>query len=112
MSDLKARLLAPRLPEGDVEIGGVGTVRVRALTRAELLHVGRLESKGPAAMERYTLACAMLDPAMTEDDVAAWQQASPAAELNVVSEKVNELSGIAPGAPKEAYKSVRGEPGS
>lgn len=112
MSDLKARLLAPRLPEGDVEIEGVGTVRVRALTRAELLQAGRLESKGPAAMERYTLACGMVDPAMTQDDVAAWQQASPANEMNAVSERINELSGISAGAAKEAYKSLRDEPGS
>lgn len=106
----KEALFAPRLPEDDVEIPGIGTVRVRGLSRHEMLTAGRLESKGVEAMERYMLHCGMVDPAIGEDDAARWQKVSPAGEIMPVVAKINELSGIGPGAQKEAYKSVRDEP--
>lgn len=106
----KTALTARRIPEDDVEILGVGTIRVRGLSRWELLTAGRLESKGTIAMERAMLAFAMLDPQMTEDDIAAWQKNSQAGEIAPVIKKINELSGISREATKEAYKSVRGEP--
>ena len=109
----KESLLAPRLPEDDVEIPGVGTFRVRALSRFEVLAAQKEQSKGPGFMERRMLAFGIIGPfTLTEDEVAAWQKASPAGEMEPLAERIAELSGMKSGAHKEAYKSVRGEPGA
>lgn len=107
MSDIKARLLANRVQDntGTVEIEGVGTVTVRGLTRYEFAMLGKRYPEPCAEQEQATLALTMIDPEMTEDDIAAWQKASPATEINKVATEVNRLSGIGRGAEKEAYKS-------
>jgi hypothetical protein len=101
----KARLTSRRFPTRDIEIVGVGAIRIRCLSREELLSAN---SDGVPAliMERRMLAAAMLDPEMTEDDVARWQANSPANEITAVVNAINELSGIGGAAQKEAYKSV------
>lgn len=114
MSDLKARLLAPRcdtehgFPEREVELPGLGTVRVRGLSRAE--HARASNTSNPSYAERRAIAAAMLDPVMTEDEVATWQRRSPAGELAPVVLAIMELSGAMPDAAKEAYKSLRDGP--
>lgn len=106
----KELLFAPRhntpsgMREDDVEVPGVGTVRVRGLSRIEALHVQA--ANGEAATERRIMALGMLDPVMTESEVGRWQKASEAGEIEVVSKKIAELSGMLPGADKESYKSV------
>lgn len=108
----KSKLLAPAtstgsgFPEGEVEIPGKGTVRVRGLSRWEVLRAERIDG-GSLMKERFVLACAMLDPEMGEDDIAEWQKISNPMEINSVAMKVNELSGLTPRAGKEAYKSLR-----
>ena len=112
----KELLFKPRLPEEDVELPGVGTVRVRALNRGESLKIGRsVKSEADAArriaqLERKIIAVGMVDPVLTEDEVARWQEASPAGELTPVVEKIQELSGMTPGAAKEAYKAFDEDP--
>lgn len=109
----KEQLLKSRIQEEDVEIPGVGVVRVRALTRAEVMSmrksVGDDDPDGARMLviERKMIAQAMVDPVMTEADVKAWQENSPAGEVDVVSEAVQRISGMDRGAPKEAYKSAR-----
>lgn len=105
----KADLFRPRLPEEDVEIPG-GTVRVRGLSRLEAMDVQ--QAGGPQVIERRMLALAMVDPKLTEDEVRQWQNASPASEIEPVTDAIARLSGLAPGADKETYKSFRGEPGA
>lgn len=106
----KEKLLAPRLEEDDVEIPGVGTVRIRALSRFEVLVTQRGQKRGDAlAMDRSLLLHGMVDPVLTEDEITRWQKASPAGEIEPITRRIAELSGIGPGSDKEAYKSVRGE---
>lgn len=103
----KELLLKARLPEADVEVPGVGTVRVRGLTRAEVLKCQTLVQDGPGrveALERKMLALAMVDPELTEAEVGQWQKASPAGEMQPVTEKVQALSGMTKGAAGEAYR--------
>jgi len=114
----KELLLKPRLAEDDVEIPGVGTVRVRALSRAEVLLVRKATDNadsidGPRALvlERKMLATAMVDPVLTEAEVGQWQEASGAGELEPVTYRIQELSGMLEGSAKAAYKSVPGESG-
>jgi len=96
------------MPEDDVEVPGMGAVRVRGLSRLEA--IGMQVAHGTAAIERRTIALAMIDPVMTEDEVGRWQRVSVAGELQGVADKIQALSGMADDSAKEAYKSVRGEP--
>lgn len=104
----KDLLFKPRLPEADVEVPGIGTVRVRALSRAEAMLVRKAD--GTAAVERKMLALALVDPVLTESEVGRWQKASIAGELEPVTDKVSELSGMTQGAAKEAYQEFDEDP--
>lgn len=103
----KELLFKPRLPEAEVELAGIGVVRVRGLSRAEALQVQA--AKGAEATERKTLTLGLVDPKLTEAEVGRWQAASAAGEIQAVAMRIAELSGMVEHADKEAYKSVRGE---
>lgn len=103
----KELLFKPRLAEEDVDVPGVGTVRVRALNRLEAMHVQG--AKTPAESDRRILALGLVDPTITEEEARRWQEASAAGEIEPVTTAIARLSGIGPGADKEAYKSVRGD---
>lgn len=109
----KAQLLANRvaLNTEDVPIEGVGTITVRGLSRYEFMVAQKKHPDDVLLQERFILAAAMVDPAMTEADVEAWQKASGPLEINAVALVVNRLSGVTPDAAKEAYKSLRDETG-
>ncbi|MCG3757371.1 hypothetical protein [Amycolatopsis sp. Poz14] len=102
----KQALFAKRLEERDVDVPGVGTVRVRSLSRAEALSL-RGKEMGAVKMERVLLSLAMVHPRLTEDEVKQWQEAAPAGELNTVQEVILDLSGMN----KEAAKSDVAEAG-
>lgn len=76
----------------EVEVAG-GSVKVRALTRAEVLDVRGL-SKDPAKFERRLLSYAMVEPKLTEAEVKLWQENSTVTEIEDVTDKVMELSGL------------------
>jgi hypothetical protein len=103
----KAALLAKRgdRDRREVEIPGFGSVTVRGLTRAEALRI-RGRDMDEAEAERLLLAAALVEPRLTEDEVATWQEVSPAGELGPVAEAVLELSGMVSDASKEAAKSA------
>lgn len=98
----KAQLLVDRVTDrtAEIEIEGVGTITVRALSRHEMITGGKLEEG--LAQERYILSRAVIDPVMGEHDIAEWQKCSPPGEINIVAMKVNELSGIGKGADKSS----------
>ena len=111
----KENLFKDRLEESDVEVPGVGTIRVRALSRSEVLavqHLGRTGKVGPAAIERKMLAYALVDPELTEAEVGEWQQASAAGEIEAVTDEVVALSGMEDmaKAAKAAYKEFEANP--
>lgn len=100
-------LLTPRLPTRDVEVPGVGTVKVRGLSRAEMLEVNQQVRGGDElVMERKLLARAMVEPQMTEAQVGKWQQAAAAGEMQPVVEAVIDLSGLNAEEAKRAYKEM------
>lgn len=113
----KELLFKPRIQEADVELVDVGTVRVRGLTieeRGQCVRNAELDMNGIPELSRASaiaarmLAMAMVDPPMTIEEVGEWQKAAPAGEIDAVATKVQELSGMTPGAAKAAYKSARG----
>lgn len=103
----KELLFKARLPEADVDIEGVGTVRVRGLSRMEALLLNKIDDV--EAKERRILVYGLVDPVLTDAEVRRWQQASVAGELEPVTRVIAELSGILPESAKEAYKSLRDE---
>lgn len=104
----KELLFKPRLPEAEIDVPGIGTIRVRGLNRGEAMMVQ--EAKGTEATERRIIALGMVDPPLTEDEVKRWQRAAPAGEIEPVSRRIAELSGLVEGAPKEAVKEFEANP--
>lgn len=103
----KAALFTPRLPEEDHEIPGLGTVRIRSLSRAEVLAI-RGKTLSVDEMERRLLSSALLAPALTEKEVGQWQAASAAGELEPVTKAIMRLSGLHEAADKEAVQRFPG----
>lgn len=109
----KDLLFKEALPEEDVSIPGKGTVRVRGLTRAEVMACQTTVKEGPgqvAATERKMIAKAMLRPEMTEAEVGRWQKSSTAGEMEPVTHAVQRLSGMTDEAAKEAYREFDQDP--
>lgn len=102
----KAALLARRLPEDDVEVPGVCTFRVRGLSRAEALAANELDAE---AREVFWLSRGIVDPAMTDDEIRQWRDATTFAEVELVSNRIVELSGMGENSVKDATKSADSE---
>lgn len=103
----KDLLLKARLPEADVEIEGVGTVRVRGLSRGEVVEVTALDG---LAYERKMLSLCLIDPVLTEDEAAEWQTTAPVSEFMAVISEINRLSGFDKQATKDEFKERLSDP--
>lgn len=114
----KAALLARRadtgsgFPEADVDVPGLGTVRVRGLSRHEVIHLQAVQAKGALVMEQVTVSLGMVDPQMTEAEVKQWQRVSVGGEMDAVTAAIGRLSGMFEGANKTAYEDFEADPGS
>jgi hypothetical protein len=112
----KEKLLAPRadtatgLPEDDVDVDGVGTVRVRGLSRDEVFDVQSVKG-GIGASERRILHLGMIDPPMSEGEAGQWQKVSPGGEIDPVVDRIRELSGLDEDADRAAMRQFRDRPG-
>lgn len=106
----KELLLKGRLTEADVDIPGLGTVRVRGLSRAEVMAISELS--GETLIERKVLHFAMVDPPLTEEEVSEWRSASPLEEITPVLAKVLALSGMTEGAAKSSVSGIRDDSGT
>lgn len=106
----KEALLGCRPPERDVELAEVGTVRVRALTRAEVFEISRaLPEDGSAeAWEVAVLATGVVEPELSADDVAAWRASAQSAQVQAVYDAIIEMSGTRKGAAEAAERSFPG----
>lgn len=83
------------------EIPGVGEVEFRGLNRGEVLMANKIgDEKGQAAQEQYILSCVMVDPLMTQQDVAEWQCAAHGGEIVPIQKKINVLSKLGKDAAK------------
>lgn len=107
MSVKPADLAAPRLPERQLHIDGVGMITVRSLSRAQALLVRTLVEDS-AAMERAVLRFGVVDPALTEEEVLAWYEGAAPGEFEPILGAIQELSGLGEGASKRGVPRVRG----
>jgi hypothetical protein len=103
--DKQTLLAAGRLPEDDVQLPGVGTVRVRGLTRKELLEL-RVDVDKGLSIEQRMLAFGMVDPALSPEEAVVWQQISPANEIEMVTDAIGRLTGLGQGATKSHVPGV------
>lgn len=86
----------------EVELpSGLGTVQIRKLSRGETLRLMELEVgesrkiKLPLDVwERRILAAALIDPKMTEDDAAAWQDHGNTRDIEHVTAAIQKLAGV------------------
>lgn len=95
------------LPEEDYSLPSGKSLRIRGLTRAEMMRAGKLEDNRPR-QEQYLLSTAVLVPRLTEQDVARWQRAKVFMEVEKVARAINRLSGV---ESKDAAKSDLHEDG-
>jgi len=94
-------LLKARLREATVAIPDVGEVRVRALSREEVMTLQAIQADaGALASEAFCLVRGMVEPALSEEDARTLLQGSPGAELQPVVDAILALSGLVEGAQK------------
>ena len=102
----KTTVLTARLPREEFTVDGQGDVTIRALSRAEALTLPDDE----VDKEAHMLSLALVDPAFTVTEARQWLSASPAGELQGLSRRIAELSGMLEDSAKAAYKSDGDEP--
>lgn len=84
----------------DVPLPGGKVVRVRGLSRFELMANG-MGTEDSALIERRNVAACLVEPKMTVAQVEQWQKRSKAGgAFRVLSTKIRDLSGVAEGADK------------
>ena len=101
---------------------GVGTVRVRGLNRIEAMHIQAATDL--AESDRRTIAQGLVDPLLVIPgllhqldgkpckacaEAEKWQKASIAGELEPVTTRIAELSGMVDTAAKEAVKAFEAD---
>lgn len=101
--------LKPRLAEREIDLPGVGTVRVRALARDEVFACQGLKDD-QAAFEARVLSIGLVDPALSEDDVLEWRRNSPYDEAEAVLDAIRDLSKLSQGAAKSGVPGVPSQP--
>jgi hypothetical protein len=102
----KEALLKGQLPEGTVDIPDVGTVRVRGLSRAEVLSLAALDAE---AREVKILACGVVEPVLTEEEIRGWREAVTSRTIRDVSDEIMVLSGLVEKAREDAKRQFQKE---
>lgn len=106
------QLLARKTGTGTVTFADGSTVKIRALTRDQVLEIqgDPDEPKTADALadkDNRLIAAGLLDPQLSVEDVAMWAKEAPAGDLMALSDAIAIISGMTPDAGKESYKSVR-----
>ena len=100
----KKALLTPRLGEDDYEIPGVGVVRIRGLSRAQVIALRKIDDL--AESDAQMVAWGLVEPALTVDEAKAWQASSGPAEIEGLTVAIGNLSGQGVKADKSGVPGV------
>lgn len=104
----REQILARKKGERTVELPDGSEVRIRALTRDEVLQADKMaEEDDHAGRDDYIIATALVEPALTIEDVKAWGATAPAGDLVTITEAIAEESGLKQGAPKSGVPAAR-----
>lgn len=106
MTVSKEDLLKARFGLKELDVPGVGTVKIRSLSRAQALEL-RDKEIPVSEMEAKLLVWAMVEPALTLDEVKQWQANTPAGELQPITEEIARISGMVKSSPKDAMLDFR-----
>lgn len=98
-------LIAIASPEDDLVLPGVGTVRLRGLSRAALFANGKGTEDSNVIETRNLISC-LVEPKLTREQAEAFMKAAPAGTAGLISNKIRELSGLAEGAAKSDVDQV------
>lgn len=83
----------------DVDLGGGRRVKVRGLTRYELLLNGK-GTDDSSLIERRNLATCLIEPKLTLGQAEKWQRSSTPDVIGKVTNAIRRLSGLAEDAAK------------
>lgn len=97
----KETLLKACVSEETVDIAGLGTIRVRSLSRAEFMDV---RGRDEAGWDVGVVAYGLVDPALTEDEVRNWRNVAPPRVFDDVAGEVLRVSGLRAVAVGEAKR--------
>lgn len=104
-------LISSTLNEEDLPLPSGKLVRVKGLSRGEVFLMQKTKQDGgikdEAAWERRMVSLALVAPKLTEEQVGQWQQGPAGGDLQKLTEKIQELSGLAEGADKSSVQDVR-----
>lgn len=92
------------MPEDDVTLDNGRVVRVRGLSRWETLKGKDVDDR--VLWEAYVVSTGMVTPAMTAEQVEGWQKTSLPAELEPVTDRIAELSGMDDGAERRIVREL------
>jgi hypothetical protein len=87
----KEVLLKGHLPEETVEVPEIGTIRIRALSRAEALSSTLLADD---EREAQVLAWGIVDPVITKEEAQRWRETTIPGLVNAVAYEILVLSGM------------------
>lgn len=105
----KAALFAGSKPEEtDLDLPGVGTIRIRGLRRVDTFAV-REAGDDVAVMNRRVLALGLVEPTMSEADAAQWMQVASSDIVGRVVEAIFGLSGMGKDAQKSGVPAAGSE---
>jgi hypothetical protein len=102
-------LLAASVPEDVAEIKGVGFVKVRGLTRAELHLLTKKDGGQPKqdTSDLFYFTHGLVEPRVTDAQARAIFESVGFGAIQPVIAKISELSGVSKDDQKAAYKSLR-----
>jgi hypothetical protein len=92
----------------DFTLSSGKVVRVRGLTRAEHLWVGK-GTEDPAEIEARMVSKGLVTPAMSISKVKQWQNTGRSGAVSEISDKIGKLSGFNEGADKSNVREIRDE---
>lgn len=103
LSDLTEPAVPVASREEDFELPSGLVVRIRPLTRMEVLIIGKRDLTTDKKEQAF-MSKAMVLPAMSEEDVKRWQTNSATGDMQELTERVQEISGMSTKGAKATAK--------
>ena len=89
----KAALFEPRLPEAEIDTPA-GVIKVRGLSRTEVYQLKRFTYGESDQLDARMLLLGVVEPKLTEAEVRKWRAAWTVDQLEPITDKIAELSGM------------------
>jgi hypothetical protein len=109
-------LTTQRAGEEDFALPSGKLVRVRGLSRGEVFMMQKSKADGgiktEQAWEQRMVSLALLQPALSEEQVRDWQQGPAGGDLEALGEKIRELSKLGQGAEKSGVPGTGDDTGA